>query len=178
MATLREKLWRGFLWLAIVLVVGSMALELIQDERLSQPVEPGSPAPELTGPRLGGGTFSLGETRGKTTIVAFWATWCGACVEEMPLLLALEREYASQGVQLVAASLDGPGSARTVSSLLKRLGGEPVVLFPRDDVARAWKARRLPTVYVVGPDGKIVGGVSGMASERWLRRTLESARGR
>ena len=45
-------------------------------------------------------------SQSKTTIVNFWATWCGPCIKELPQFIALEEEYNSQDLELILVSFD------------------------------------------------------------------------
>ncbi len=49
---------------------------------------------------------ALAERRGRAVFVNFWATWCGPCVEEMPQLASLAREYGGAGPDFIGISLD------------------------------------------------------------------------
>src|SRR5258707_15769806 len=55
---------------------------------------------------LNGKRVHLQDYRGQIVVLNFWATWCGPCTREMPLLMATEREYGSRGVAFIGASLD------------------------------------------------------------------------
>lgn len=44
--------------------------------------------------------------RGKPLIVTFWATWCGPCRDEFPMIVGLAKEYGPQGLAVVGVSLD------------------------------------------------------------------------
>jgi thiol-disulfide isomerase/thioredoxin len=57
---------------------------------------------------------ALDELQGEVVLINFWATWCGPCLKEIPVLLELEDELAEQGFTLVAVSLDDPASGTTV----------------------------------------------------------------
>ncbi|HZZ10181.1 MAG TPA: TlpA disulfide reductase family protein, partial [Paraburkholderia sp.] len=49
---------------------------------------------------------SLSLLKGHPIVVNFWASWCGPCVEEMPALSQLQRDYAKKGIQFVGLGVD------------------------------------------------------------------------
>src|SRR5437879_5225993 len=64
------------------------------------------PAPAISLPARGGGTFDLAQARGKLVLVNFWATWCEPCRAEMPSLARLASIMDPASFQLVAVSVD------------------------------------------------------------------------
>lgn len=97
----------------------------------------------------------LGDWHGKLVLVNFWATWCGPCREEMPLLDAASKRYAAQGFDVVGVAIDDPDS---VSDFLKTrpvaypilLGGDDTLKTAGDD------AGVLPYSLLIGRDGKMI----------------------
>jgi thiol-disulfide isomerase/thioredoxin len=172
-----KKFRRNLLYLPLALALGVGLVQSIRDSRLSQPLQAGALAPALSGQLVDGGRFELGELKGQVLLVSFWATWCPACREEMPVLRRLEAEYRDRGVALVAANLDDSESrGAAVQSYLRGLDGpRPLVLWPEPGLVGEWKARVLPTLYVIGRDGRIVAGFSGAPSERKLKRAVDLA---
>jgi peroxiredoxin len=65
----------------------------------------GSPAPNFTEPKAGGGTLELASLKGKAVYLNFFATWCPPCNEEAPAINALQKKYAAQGLQVVGVDV-------------------------------------------------------------------------
>lgn len=61
----------------------------------------GQPAPGWTQPTAAGGSLSLDSLRGKPIYLNFFATWCPPCNEEAPDVNALQKQFASKGLQTV-----------------------------------------------------------------------------
>jgi thiol-disulfide isomerase/thioredoxin len=61
---------------------------------------PGSPAPDFTLAARDGGKVSLADLKGQVVMINFWATWCGPCRQEMPLLAQLQAKYEPLGFTL------------------------------------------------------------------------------
>ena len=80
----------------------------------------GQPAPALVAPQLDGQTFDLAAQRGKVVIVNFWATWCGPCRAEMPLLNRFYLAHRAQGVALVGVSVDEPRDRKEVAGIMRQ----------------------------------------------------------
>ncbi len=67
--------------------------------------EVGQRGPDFTAPLYGGGRFSLADTRGKVTVINFWATWCTPCVNELPHFEKLYQTYP-EDVAVIAVHSD------------------------------------------------------------------------
>lgn len=61
---------------------------------------------DFTLPGLDGKKHALEEWRGKVIVLNFWATWCPPCREEIPLLIALQKKRAAEGLQVVSVAID------------------------------------------------------------------------
>ena len=102
-------------------------LLLVAGVALAASVGVGKPAPELIGPQLDGRTFDLAALRGSVVIVNFWASWCGPCRAEMPLLNRFYLEHRAQGLALVGVSVDEPSERAAVVAIMRQFS-YPAVL--------------------------------------------------
>jgi thiol-disulfide isomerase/thioredoxin len=135
----------------------------------------GESAPPLDAVDMQGGILRLEP--GVVTVVDFWATWCGPCVKAIPELAALHRELGSQGVRVVGISDE---RAEIVRKFLGRHDVPYVIGLDRAGRTRArYEVVALPTVFVVGRDGRVVDVVSGAGNgpaER-IREAVQKALG-
>jgi len=79
-----------------------------------------SPPSELSFTDLSGHPHSLSDYRGKIVVLNFWATWCGPCREELPMLAKLSKEFAPQDVAFLAISLDDAKSQSQIPRFLEK----------------------------------------------------------
>jgi cytochrome c biogenesis protein CcmG, thiol:disulfide interchange protein DsbE len=112
------------------------------------------PAVELT--RSDGRAESLAVAlAGSVTVIDLWATWCAACEQERPKLERLRAAYGAQGLRVIGLNVGE--SASVVSAYLgQNRVSYPVYLDPDFQLADALGEKRLPTILVVEPSGRIV----------------------
>lgn len=105
-----------------------------------------------------GDHVQLSALRGQPVVINFWATWCGPCRVEMPLLSRWARTHPDVVVLGVATDRDPD----VVRRLLPRLDLSYKVLFDDGAVQRAYGVSTLPTTVVIGADGVVKGAHTGL----------------
>lgn len=172
-----ERVWRAVLYVAAAVALAFGMVEAVREAKLGSALAAGAPTPAFAATRMDDGKpFALSDVKGKVTLLSFWATWCGPCRREMPVLQKLEAEYRSKGLALVTVNMDDPDSRDEVAKFVQELAGPPpLVVFPGPRMQEDWRAGTLPTLYVLGRDGQILLGHSGALSEDALRGQIEAA---
>ena len=157
---------RTFRWVALILVValwgcdsGYSESPIVEGES-AQPVAYRRPAINTPAPAfrlmdLEGTAHSLAAYQGKVVLLNFWATWCGPCKVEMPAMEALYQAFRSQGLEILAVSVDQQGAAVT-RPFKEAMGLSFPILHDSDyQVGLTYGARTLPMTYVIDRQGVI-----------------------
>ena len=137
----------------------------------------GQPAKDFRLETLDGAVVTLASLKGKVVVLDFWATWCGPCQEEAPTIRDLAKEYGSKGVTFWAVNRDDGDTAVEATRAFvqqRHLEGFPAV-FAGDALGAAYKVQFLPTLYVIGKDGKVRFARTGLVKESRLRQELDQA---
>jgi peroxiredoxin len=114
-----------------------------------------TPAPAFRLMDLEGAVHSLLEYQGKVVFLNFWATWCGPCKVEMPAMEALYQSFRSQGLEILAVSVDQQGAAVT-RPFKEAMGLSFPILHDSDyQVGLIYGARTLPMTYMIDRQGLI-----------------------
>lgn len=119
---------------------------------------------------------SLSLLKGHPVVVNFWASWCGPCVEEMPALSQIQREYAKKGIQFVGLGVDSEKNIQTFLQKVKVAYPIYVTGFGGADLARAFgnNAGGLPFTVVIDAKGNIRSTKLGQIDPAALRQTLDA----
>ncbi len=111
-----------------------------------------------------GSSHHLSEFQGRGMVVNMWATWCAPCVAEMPSLEILAKALAPKDIAVLPLSSDR-GGADVVAKWFQSHGiaALPVLLDPKGAMARAFKARGIPTTVIINKSGAMVARLEGAA---------------
>ena len=124
----------------------------------------GKPAPDFTLPALDGQMVSLQDYRDKKKVViSYWASWCGPCRLELPLLREFYQKYHREGsdFEVLAVSVDEDRHAAESYAKGENLPF-PVLLDPHSSAADAYSVEGIPTMFVVDKRGKITYANTGL----------------
>lgn len=132
-------------------------------------------APEAEFTSILGQRFATADLRGAPVLVSFWATDCRPCLEELPELTALHRDYAPRGFRLVAVAMPYDVPSRVVDLAKAQQLPFDVVLDPLGKIAAAFgSVVAVPTAFLIASDGRIVERSVGKLSAETVRRHLDN----
>lgn len=132
----------------------------------------GRSAPPLSGPTVSGGTADLSHYRGRVVVVSIWASWCGPCRSELPVLARAHDHYRSSHVAFLGiATRDSRSGAR---AMLARTGlsGVPSILDTDGSIAIDWGATGVPETFVIDRSGRIRAHRVGAVTAGWLDKAV------
>jgi cytochrome c biogenesis protein CcmG, thiol:disulfide interchange protein DsbE len=172
----------GVIGLIIVLLAGFVLLpRLFGGDSMS-----GKEAPDFTGsvvaneaalPAEAGAapsTVKLSDLRGKAVVLDFWASWCGPCQAEAPIVNNLSQRWRDRGVVVIGVNTsDAAGNARAWTRTMGLTF--PIVHDDNETIAQAYGVHNLPTLIVVSRQGKIVAVRQGMTEASEIEKLLEKA---
>ncbi|MXZ05208.1 MAG: TlpA family protein disulfide reductase [Rhodothermaceae bacterium] len=159
-------------FVACLLVLGD-CIACNPPEQGALPGVPVRPAPDFTLKTLEGDSLQLSALMGRTVLLNFWATWCTPCLQEMPMLAQLHREWEERGVTVLGISLDH-GDTEIITHYTNRLGIPYPILLGSDAVATAYQVIALPATYVIDTNGMITNHITGLVNIEELEAVLNS----
>ena len=114
----------------------------------------GQPAPDFALKSSSGENLRLSEYRGDVVMINFWATWCGPCRQEMPLLDELYSRYQRVGFNLLGVNIDD--DSRRAMKMIDELGVNfPVLFDARKEVSKLYEVEAMPVTVLVDREGTV-----------------------
>lgn len=114
----------------------------------------GRAAPDFALKSATGENLRLSEYRGNVVMINFWATWCGPCRQEMPLLEELYARYERVGFNLLGVNIDD--DSRRAMDMAEELGVSfPVLFDARKEVSRLYEVEAMPVTVLVDREGTV-----------------------
>ena len=124
-----------------------------------------------------GKAINSADWQGKVLVVNFWASWCPPCVEEMPTLDLLQKDYLQQNVLFIGIGIDSPSNIREF--LKKTPVSYPIVIggLEGSNLSKQLGNTQgaLPYTIIINSKGKAVFSKLGKISEDELRKAIKEA---
>ena len=118
----------------------------------------GTVAPDFTLSSLDGNTISLSDFKGKYVVLDFWASWCPDCIRDIPEIKSLYNDFSDKGVEFLGVSFD-TDKTRWQTAVekydIKYPQCSEFKKMREAEVAKLYGVKWIPSLVVVGPDGKV-----------------------
>ena len=130
-------------------IVAALALSL---PALAAPS--GSPAPTFTLASNSGAQVSLSQYKGQVVMINFWASWCGPCRQEMPLLESIYKKYKQMGFTLLGVNVEPDTQA--ANEWLKQTPVSFPILYDKDSkVSKLYDVAGMPSTVLIDRRGNL-----------------------
>lgn len=126
------------------------AKDTVQKEKIVT----GKPAPDWQATTISGDKISSKELEGNYVLLDFWGSWCGPCIEEIPLLKKVYQQFKDHNFELVGFAYENEASLE--KAINKYEIPWPQVLDHKGKYSTSFLIRGYPTHYLIGPNGKIL----------------------
>jgi len=114
----------------------------------------GGPAPAFTLASRAGQDVSLAQYKGNVVMINFWASWCGPCRQEMPLLETIYKKYNKMGFTMLGVNVEPDSNA--ANDWLKATPVSFPILYDRDSkVSKLYDVGGMPSTVIIDRSGKV-----------------------
>ena len=117
-------------------------------------VDAGKPAPDFVLAARDGNKVRLADLKGEVVMINFWASWCGPCRQEMPLLAQLQAKYEPLGFTLLGVNVE-PDSRAAIAWLKDVPVSFPILFDTANEVAGRFGVEGMPSTVFVDRNGNV-----------------------
>ncbi len=126
------------------------------------------PFPDLEFAGAEGGGVRLSQLKGNVVLINVWATWCGPCRLELPVVQKMYDRYSDRNFVVIAVNIDA--DRRRIEPFMKRYNISLPIYYATPEDAGQMTATGIPSTFLIGPDRNLIGnfvGYSADVEERW-----------
>lgn len=139
--------------------VSSIKSGYVKQQAYQKTLGEGKPSPKFFNyENFKGGKTSLDDLKGRYVYIDVWATWCKPCLNQIPALKELEKEYRGKNIEFVSISTDKPEKHDAWINMIKSKGMSGTQLYAGADQSfqQAYQITSIPRFLFIGPNGEII----------------------
>jgi peroxiredoxin len=159
----QKQIWKILSPIAVILLLVIGALKLIQMQsgisrsRASHlEVIPGHTISDFALTQIDGKSVQISEISQKIILINFWATWCEACMVEMPSLVALRDSFHQKGLEILGINLDENPTSVVPKTIREYQIKFPIYLDPEGKVAELFNVHAIPLTVIMNSQRQIL----------------------
>lgn len=176
----REEEKNGGVFLIAAILAAACILGLVLLPRLGRSGGrmAGKPAPAFTLPVAHNGEpdarMSLEDLKGKPVLIDFWASWCGPCAMQAPILDRIAKRYDDQGLVVLGVNVDDEAAVARAYAARKGIT-YPILVDESGAVQRSYGVDKLPSLVLVDRTGQVISFTQGLIDESSLDAIVRDA---
>jgi thiol-disulfide isomerase/thioredoxin len=158
-------------------IAGAVALSALVGLAVLPRIAPGAgsfvrkPAPDVTLPVVANGEpgarMRIADLKGHPVLLDFWASWCGPCNVEAPIIDRIAKRYEKRGLVVIGVDVDDEPEVAAAFARKKGLS-YAIVVDPTKEASRLYDVDKLPSLVVIDKDGQIASYTTGVVDESSL----------
>lgn len=148
------------------LLLGIFLLAAASGPAVAEDPPPLFPDLEMAG--ADGGSIRLSQLKGNVIFINVWATWCGPCRMELPIIQRMYDKYSDRNFVVLAVNVDA--DRNRILPFMKRYNISLPIYFASPEDAGQMTAEGIPSTFLIGPDRSLLDhlvGYSEKAEDRW-----------
>jgi peroxiredoxin len=123
-------------------------------------IKVGDPAVDFSLNSRGGDPVTMSGLKGQVVLINFWASWCGPCRQEFPLLDTIYKKYKKLGFTIIGLNVE-PDAKDAEAFLKQNPVSFPIVYDPKDEMSKRYGITGMPSVALVDRKGVV----------RWMHKS-------
>lgn len=169
------------IFLILLIIIASLffikyrLVDTSRSEKLSRPGV-GKILPDFALTDMSGKKTSISQVEGKVILINFWATWCEACLQEMPSIVELRESYHAKGLEVVGINLDENPAAVVPRAVKRYQMGFPVFQDPNGEIAELFDVYAIPLTVIMNKKREIIDIQNG--ERDWNSKAVQSQIGK
>jgi thiol-disulfide isomerase/thioredoxin len=141
-------------WALAARLAGCGLAVILSGAASADAIAPGAAAPAFQLHSSGSADLSLSDLKGQVVLINFWASWCGPCRQEMPVLEQLYKKYKGAGFTLLGVNVE-PKSADAEGFLKSTPVSFPILFDTDSKVSKLYEVSGMPSTVILDRAGKV-----------------------